>query len=184
MGGFLCLRLNSGRFLTPLSSHNFPPTLEEQAEYTSQFLGGKFMDIMCPPHTLQLVFNCFTVGLVGSQWVGSEMEHTGNVFPVHPPSTLYCTLVAFGSLWPFSLRMREGLQETAVLHFANYKVANHASHPDKEKGLTFSYVCKGFQLATLTFFWSCQVCEFTCYQYTSHVPVVWSFMHPKRTHYI
>jgi hypothetical protein len=53
-------------------------------------------------------------------------------------------LVAFGSLWLFSLRMSQGLKETAVLHFANYKVANHASHPDKEKGLTFSYICKGF----------------------------------------
>jgi hypothetical protein len=78
----------------------------------------------------------------------------------------------------------QGLKETAVLHFANDEAANHASHPEKEKGLTFSYVCKGFQLATLTFFQSCQVCEFTGYQYTSHVPVVWSFMHPTRTHYI
>jgi hypothetical protein len=114
----------------------------------------------------------------------SELEHTGKVFPVHPPSILYCTLVAVGSLWPFSLGMSQGLKETPVLHFANYEVANHVSHPDKEKGLTFSCVGKGFQLATLTFFRSCQVCEFTCYQYTSHVPVVWSFMHPKSTQYV
>jgi hypothetical protein len=109
---------------------------------------------------------------------------TGKMFPVHPPSTLYCTLVAVGSLSPFCLGMSQGLKETAVLHFANYEVASHASHPDKEQGLTFSYVCKGFQLATHTFFRSCQVCELTCYQYTSHVPVMWSFMHPKSTHYV
>jgi hypothetical protein len=55
--------------------------------------------------------------------------------------------VAVGSLSTFPLGMSQGRKETAVLHFANYKAANHASHPDKEKGLTFSYVCKGFQLA-------------------------------------
>jgi len=75
---------------------------------------------------------------VGFEWVCNELEHNRKMFPVHPPSILYCTLVAVGSLSPFSLGMSQGLRETAVLQFANYELSNQASHPDKEKGLTFS----------------------------------------------
>jgi hypothetical protein len=54
MGGSLCLLFNSGRVLTPIvgiislsslrSRHNMPPN----------FLGGKFMNIRCPPYKLQV----------------------------------------------------------------------------------------------------------------------------------
>jgi hypothetical protein len=51
MGRFLCLLLNSGRVLTPISKHTFPPILEEKAKYPSQFLSWKFMDIYKVPST-------------------------------------------------------------------------------------------------------------------------------------
>jgi len=37
-----------------------PPTIEEY----SHFLGGKLLDIRCPPNTLQIFFECFVCKVV------------------------------------------------------------------------------------------------------------------------
>jgi hypothetical protein len=44
-GGFLCLLLKREKDFTPISRHNFPPTLKEILEM--------FMDVWCPPNRLR-----------------------------------------------------------------------------------------------------------------------------------
>jgi hypothetical protein len=55
VGGLLCLLLNRGRVLTPISRHNFPPILRGVGIISVPIsIGVKLMDIGCPPHTLQI----------------------------------------------------------------------------------------------------------------------------------
>jgi hypothetical protein len=58
VGGFLRLLLNSERVLTSISRHNFSPLRSRHKILPNQ--GGKFMDLRCSPHTLQIFSECFT----------------------------------------------------------------------------------------------------------------------------
>jgi len=66
VGGFLHLQVGIISLPSLRSRHHIPPN----------FLGGKLMDIRCPPHTLQIFSNCFT-HLSG--WALAHRNHRNHV---------------------------------------------------------------------------------------------------------